>query len=240
MADYYGTIRTNYFSVTNEAKFREIIASCYAYDEIHILESIQEDGSKKFGFGCYEAISGIPSDDGDGDGDDKDMDALYDALQKVLPKGDAIMITEVGSKELHYLVGNCVVITPDDIQYVDVWGEALKLARRMLGNEKFETKCDIDRHLPAISSGGVKMQVCERCGQSSPSSRMSFFNTQMICPACQKTEKAHPDYQVAHDTETEAVRQGDYNFPGVGLPDDLARRCPHAPLKKHEENGENE
>lgn len=84
------------------------------------------------------------------------------------------------------------------------------------------------------------MQDCERCGQSSLTLKMSFFNKQMICPACIETEKAHPDYQEAHDTEAEAVRQGNYNFPGVGLPDDLARRYPGTPLKNHEESGENE
>jgi len=88
--------------------------------------------------------------------------------------------------------------------------------------------------------GRCEMQTCERCKNSSLTLRMSFFNTQMICPACIKTEKAHAGYQEAHDTETEAVRQGDYNFPGIGLPEDLARRYPHAHLKGHEENGENE
>lgn len=67
----------------------------------------------------------------------------------------------------------------------------------------------------------IGMQICERCERGSLSLRMSFFNTDMICPECRALEKAHPDYKKAHDTEVEAVFRGDYNFPGIGLPDDL-------------------
>jgi len=50
---------------------------------------------------------------------------------------------------------------------------------------------------------------------------MSIFNVQMICPRCEKREKAHPQYASAKETEMQEVRKGNYNFPGVGLPADL-------------------
>jgi len=50
---------------------------------------------------------------------------------------------------------------------------------------------------------------------------MSRFNTDMICEDCEAKEKAHPEYQAAHDREVEEVRKGNYNFPGVGKPADL-------------------
>jgi hypothetical protein len=50
---------------------------------------------------------------------------------------------------------------------------------------------------------------------------MSRFNTDMLCDACEKKEKDHPKYKAARDAEDAAVRAGDYNFPGVGKPDDL-------------------
>lgn len=67
------------------------------------------------------------------------------------------------------------------------------------------------------------MQICDRCKKGTQTLIMSFFNTEMICDTCKTIERAHPDYKRAHDTETEAVLKGDYNFPGIGLPDDLAR-----------------
>jgi hypothetical protein len=38
---------------------------------------------------------------------------------------------------------------------------------------------------------------------------------------CKAIEQQHPEYETARRIETEAVRNGNYNFPGVGLPDDL-------------------
>ncbi len=63
--------------------------------------------------------------------------------------------------------------------------------------------------------------ICERCFKESTSSIGSMFNTQQICFECKQKEKAHPDYEKARKAEGEAVRAGDYNFPGIGLPPDL-------------------
>jgi hypothetical protein len=52
---------------------------------------------------------------------------------------------------------------------------------------------------------------------------MSFFNTDTLCPACQATEEAHPDFEAAKQAEHEACMRGDYNFPGVGWPGEHGR-----------------
>jgi hypothetical protein len=50
---------------------------------------------------------------------------------------------------------------------------------------------------------------------------MSKFNTQEICMACLEKERKHPKYPEAVRTEAEAVKRGDLNYPGIGLPSDL-------------------
>jgi hypothetical protein len=50
---------------------------------------------------------------------------------------------------------------------------------------------------------------------------MSKFNTQVICTLCKDKEKEHTDYEAACNAENQAIDKGDYNFPGIGLPDDL-------------------
>lgn len=65
-------------------------------------------------------------------------------------------------------------------------------------------------------------QTCERCRNLVHATTMSMFNTDIICMPCKALERAHPDYENARDAETDAIRAGDYNFPGVGLPPDLA------------------
>ena len=67
----------------------------------------------------------------------------------------------------------------------------------------------------------IVKQTCERCHDNSPSHVMSMFNTDMICMKCKKKEKKHPDYDRAKEAEHQAVVNGDYNFKGVGKPNDL-------------------
>ena len=140
MANYNATIRTNYFGVTDESKFREIIDSCSAEDEIHIFES--NDGSRKFGFGCFGSIYGIPATEDEDDDSENDLDAFYDSLQAVLVKGDAIIITENGYEKLRFLIACCTVITQNDIQGIDLRNKAIDLARDMLKNPDYITEMD--------------------------------------------------------------------------------------------------
>lgn len=63
--------------------------------------------------------------------------------------------------------------------------------------------------------------TCDRCGCETASTIMSYFNTDSLCRDCGARERAHPKFKEAHDRETEECRKGNYNFPGIGLPDDL-------------------
>lgn len=52
----------------------------------------------------------------------------------------------------------------------------------------------------------------------------SSFNTQTICMDCKYKEQNHPEYMKAKSAETAAVKKGNMNFPGIGLPDDLRKK----------------
>jgi hypothetical protein len=62
---------------------------------------------------------------------------------------------------------------------------------------------------------------CHRCGTETIMWTMSRFNTQECCIDCIEEEKKHHRYPEAERAELEAIKNGDYNFPGIGLPDDL-------------------
>lgn len=62
---------------------------------------------------------------------------------------------------------------------------------------------------------------CDRCGKTASVVTGSYFNTDTICDICEEREKAHPKYPEAKRIENEAVRAGNYNFPGIGLPPEL-------------------
>ena len=67
--------------------------------------------------------------------------------------------------------------------------------------------------------------ACERCGQSGVALTGSFFDENLICPRCNDIERAHPDFQRAHETEVQQVQAGNYNYPGVGVPAGLVNTC---------------
>ncbi len=62
---------------------------------------------------------------------------------------------------------------------------------------------------------------CDRCGETSGAFTMSRFNTEMICLQCDEKERAHPEYERAREVEHAQVMAGNYNYPGIGKPEDL-------------------
>jgi hypothetical protein len=65
------------------------------------------------------------------------------------------------------------------------------------------------------------MTKCERCGEVAGTHTWSQFNTDLICIPCQGKEKQHPDYERAREAELAAIRRGNWNFEGIGKPQDL-------------------
>lgn len=65
--------------------------------------------------------------------------------------------------------------------------------------------------------GFLLQKTCARCGGSLKHGRiMSMFNQDCICMVCKEKETKHPDYKKAQEAELNAVKSGDYNFPGIG------------------------
>lgn len=62
---------------------------------------------------------------------------------------------------------------------------------------------------------------CQRCSTETDTTTMSMFNTDIICMGCKAIERNDPAYKAAAEAERREVLAGNYNFPGVGLPDSL-------------------
>jgi hypothetical protein len=63
------------------------------------------------------------------------------------------------------------------------------------------------------------MAECDRCGKQALSTIMSMFNRDLLCKHCKQAERQHPDYEAACAADEAAIRQGNYNFPGIGWRD---------------------
>lgn len=154
MANYYGYTRTNYFSVTDPEKLKDIV------DRIRWSEGdspffSEENG--KYCFGAYDTIMGLSmkkdeaqdanaaynlyDEDEDYDDDkERNADMVYDALQEIVAPDDAIIITEVGHEKLRYLKGHALVITKDEIAYINLHDAAIDKARALLSNDQYTTQ----------------------------------------------------------------------------------------------------
>lgn len=140
MADYLCKCRTNYFKITDEAAFRALCESCHSNNRIEIF-SRGEDENKQYGFLCDGMIYGIPEDPKDEDSGEN-YDAFISGLQELLPKGEAILLQEVGSEKFRYLIGAVLVITATETKYVEIKEIGLKIARELLRNPEYVTQID--------------------------------------------------------------------------------------------------
>jgi len=62
---------------------------------------------------------------------------------------------------------------------------------------------------------------CDRCNEETNSTIGSMFNLQMVCDKCKDKEVKHENYDLARKVESDQVRSGNYNYEGIGLPEDL-------------------
>ena len=65
------------------------------------------------------------------------------------------------------------------------------------------------------------MAICERCAKKTKLTKMSYFDKAMLCPMCWVKEAAHPRFHDAIRADEAAIRQGNFNFGGIGKPADL-------------------
>ena len=143
MANYICTTRTNYFRVTDEEKYKELF-DCLTggEDEIHDFTKTDGNGVVWHGFGSYGLIVyNVPATDEDEDCEGS-FDDFIDELQKILPENEAFILFEVGYEKLRYVSGSAIVVTRNRNECLDLRSMAVDKARRMLGKEDFNTKCE--------------------------------------------------------------------------------------------------
>lgn len=144
MSNYYGKVRTNYFSVTDENALRDIISRVRGSEdtvELYMEQAI--NGEKKFMFLCESDILGFPETDENGEvyeDCDYSFDDFTAALQKILPENEAIIITEVGSEKMRYLLGCVTVVTRNEIKCENLRSLGINIARELLNDESWDTK----------------------------------------------------------------------------------------------------
>lgn len=150
MANYNCAIRTNYFHVADEKRFRELLGqACGCEDAVILWEEKDQDGKTVFGFGCYggnSSISVVEGDEDEEEFEDTSYDKFIEELQKCVAEDDAVIIFVAGNENLRYVAGTALIITRSDVKYIDLIETAVKEAARMLGQPGWRSKCDCWKH----------------------------------------------------------------------------------------------
>lgn len=137
MANYIGVSRTNYFRVTDEARYAELFADLSAEDVVQDF-TYTKDGVTYHGFGAFASIDYVSERDEDGEAEEWDFEVFLAELQKILPDDEAFMYFESGYEKLRYVSGFTIVVTAREIRSMalDTWAKAA--AKELLG-EGFNT-----------------------------------------------------------------------------------------------------
>lgn len=139
MSNFSCAVRTNYFRVKDEAKFRKLMSRVISENSVELWDDMtDENGNRLFGFGSFGSIYGIQEEDGDYDEDSFDLFARE--LMNCVSDDDAVILYEAGHEKLRYVGGVAYVITSKEIFVLNLTAEACKNARRILGNEAWSTQ----------------------------------------------------------------------------------------------------
>lgn len=131
MADYIAMGRTNYFHVTDEDKYQELIKGLVSNGYWYDFSRVEDSGViHAFGFdGCFDWTD--PEDEDQ----DSNLDYFLDEIQKILPDGEAFMCFEIGHEKFRYVVGEVCVVTKPEIAWFNLDHIAMDWAKNILGPE---------------------------------------------------------------------------------------------------------
>lgn len=133
MANYYGAFRTNYFRITDEKRFYEICDGICCEDPY--IETSEKDGEILAFIGGYSSFNYH-----DAETDECNDELFYQLMSDIIAPGDAMILTEVGNEKLRYLSTYSVVVTNEQIEFVDLEFESICKAQELLGDKWWSTK----------------------------------------------------------------------------------------------------
>ena len=145
MANYVSAQRTNYFKVTDEEKYAELMSRVRGDEDILHLWTEEKDGRIFHAFGCESSMSYYPENEDGTEAEDEapvEWEEFCRELSKLLPAGEAVIILEVGKEKLRYLTGYAEIITKHGTEFVDLTRTAIEKARKCLGNDTWSTRIE--------------------------------------------------------------------------------------------------
>lgn len=133
MANYISATRTNYFHVTNEEKFKELMSRCCSETNFELWKNNETNA---YAFGCYGTFDGLQTEE---DVTREDcINNFAKELQALLPANEACIITNAGNEKLRYVGSEQTIITCDRIDYLSSQQATKQKVREILNNPNWE------------------------------------------------------------------------------------------------------
>lgn len=133
MANYESACRTNYFEVTDDVKYQELLEALMQSYDISKIER-EENGKVRHAFGTYEDIDLEYVDGFDGN--------WIKEMQSILPDGEAFVLIVTGHEKLSSVSAGATIITNDAVDIVDL--ETMigdMIAEKIDDDHPFITQC---------------------------------------------------------------------------------------------------
>lgn len=141
MATYKAITKTNHFHVTNAEKLKDIVSRMHCNSKVTLVED--EQGQNTYAIWAHADIRGVyPDENSPSDIAGPDFGLMTAELQTILPEGEALVLFELGTESLRYLVATATIITRNEVKQIDLVDGAFNMAREILDNPMWETQID--------------------------------------------------------------------------------------------------
>ena len=119
MANYCCTVRSSYFYVTDEEKYKDLMKHIITCEDSLDCWDKKKDGRIAHAFGCYGQILGYIDDPEAWEDYENHVDPDYDyflqKLSEIIAPGSACVIMKKKKKKLRYVDGFVDVVMPNKI-----------------------------------------------------------------------------------------------------------------------------
>ena len=134
MENYNVISKTNYFRVTDEARYQDLISCLYtdSGDKIDHAAYTGEDGVTRYMFGAYGVISYAETEE---EREDNSITGFIEHLQEILPDNEAFVLLEIGNEKLRDVATTAIVCTRDKDQIIDFADHLSNAVGTMLGSD---------------------------------------------------------------------------------------------------------
>ena len=125
--------------------------------------------------------------------EDDCMLEFYQALQKILPDQEAMILMEVGNEKLQYVVGLATIVTNKEIHFVNMADVALKTVKSMIG-EDFTTQKGADAH-PSFLCDSLAFCAKKYYPQNTKCTYVRHTDCMILSSLCWSVDSGHVQHK---------------------------------------------